>query len=399
MSNLVVLAHRIPYPPNKGEKLRTFHQIEILRKQGHEITVIAPLEDQSDEKFAKGLADRLNIPVHTSVLEKKVIRLIKAVLTNQSFSAANFFDKKLMKIFQREIENADAVLFTASSLARYAKEVQLPSKTQKLMDFMDVDSDKWNQYAKQSNFTKSFIYQREATKISELEEYVLRNFNDTYVISAAEKNLLATKYQFDFSATVLGNGIDQSLFNPSINKPSNFTNFLFSGVMDYKPNIDAVHWFVENCWPTIVKQVPNARFVIAGMNPSNSIQALTQLKNVEVTGFVDDIKPYFDEAHVFVAPFQIARGVQNKVLQAMACALPIVTTSLGAEGILCQNNEDLVIADTQEQFSDYCIDLANNKEKADFLAANALKRINDNYAWKSVLQPLIKQLEVDNSEK
>lgn len=393
MARLVVLAHRIPYPPNKGEKLRTFHQLEILKKFGHDICVIAPLESSQEEIFSKQLSETLNVDVKTVVLGQKLLRLLKALYKNQSFSEANFFSSELLNVFGREIKNADAILLTASSLIPYVKHTEVPDSTLKLMDFMDVDSDKWEQYANQSKLIKRMVYAREAKKVANLESYTLSQFDESYIISNAEKMLLENKFDFDFNCKILGNGIDQSLFNPCEQKPESQVNYLFSGVMDYKPNIDAVLWFVKHCWTQISLEVPQAKFIIAGMNPTKNIQALEQTySNIEVTGFVDDIKPYFDSAHVFVAPFRIARGVQNKILQAMACALPVVSTALGAEGILCEHERNIIITDDAESFADNCIELAQNKSKAQQLGRGALQRINDHYAWESVLQPLIRQL-------
>jgi glycosyltransferase involved in cell wall biosynthesis len=162
--------------------------------------------------------------------------------------------------------------------------------------------------------------------------------------------------------------------------------------MDYKPNIDAMLWFVEHCWPLIVKSVPNAHLIIAGMNPSTDIVKLASAANIEVTGFVEDIKPYFDKSHIFVAPFQIARGVQNKVLQGMACALPVVSTPLGAEGIACKDGFDILLANTPSEFSRRCITLANDAVLNRQIGQQALSTINAHYAWESVLQPLTQKI-------
>ena len=125
---------------------------------------------------------------------------------------------------------------------------------------------------------------------------------------------------------------------------------LFTGVMDYKPNIDAVVWFVDNVWQEILKEYPEARFIIAGMNPTSNVKGLEKISGIEVTGFVDDILPYYHQSDYFVAPFRLARGVQNKVLQGFACGLPVISTPMGAEGIDCTNDLDILIASTADEF-------------------------------------------------
>ncbi len=392
MARLVVLAHRVPFPPNKGEKLRTFHQIEELVRVGHKVTVLAPYEDESDCENAKHLAAKFQIEVICERLPTRSLRLALALLQNKSFSETNFYSRDLMRKFEICAKNADAILLTASSLATYVFKLDVKLPLFKMMDFMDVDSDKWLQYANDSGLFLRTLYKRESKKIRILEKRVAQSFDATFVIAEPEKRLFSSKVANTDNMQILGNGIDQALFFPAPHKPEDSINFLFSGVMDYKPNIDAVLWFVNNCWPTIQQQLDNAHLIIAGMNPSQEIIKLGLANNIEVTGFVDDIKPYFDKAHIFIAPFQIARGVQNKVLQAMACALPVVSTKLGAEGILCENEHDILIAETSEQFVKQVLALANSETYRRDIGQRALKTINNNYAWQSVLMPLTESI-------
>ena len=400
MARLLILAHRIPFPPNKGEKLRTFHQIEELVRKGHEVTVLAPYETTDCLADARALADKFNIKVVCEKLKPRIFRLAAAVLQNTSFSQANFYSRSLVKEFERAIVGVDSVLLTASSLAPYVLNIpafsasnRAQKRPQLLMDFMDVDSDKWRQYAHEASFLKRLVYTRESRKIAQLEKATAKTFDTAYVIAEPEKKLFQAQVINSPNIKVLGNGIDQRLFNPCAQKPTDITNYLFSGVMDYKPNVDAMLWFVEHCWPSIVNKVPNAHLIIAGMNPNNDIVKLGHAANIEVTGFVDDIKPYFDRAHVFVAPFQIARGVQNKVLQAMACALPVVSTPLGAEGIACKDMHDILLANPPQDFIKHCVSLATTPNLQIDIGQQALTTINDHYAWESVLQALTSAIE------
>lgn len=165
--------------------------------------------------------------------------------------------------------------------------------------------------------------------------------------------------------------------------------------MDYKPNIDAVVWFVEKCWPRIIERHPDSIFYIVGMNPVAQIKALQSIEGVHVTGFVDEVLPYYHQATAFVAPFRLARGVQNKVLQAAACSIPIITTPMGAEGIDFAGESTMYMANDETAFAKACIESIEQREQALSKANTAFNAIRQNYSWEQKLAPLemaLKQL-------
>jgi sugar transferase (PEP-CTERM/EpsH1 system associated) len=392
LANILVITQRVPYPPNKGEKLRTYHQLEYLSKLGHTLTVMTPIDDVLELENANLLSQKLNIEVITQAMVHKAIRFASGIINGRSLSEANFFSSALMEKVKTHALKADVILCSASSLAKYV--FNLPTVDSKLdaspillMDLMDVDSDKWLQYANSASWPMRLIYKREHKLIKQLEKKIMSRFDYGFIIAQAEYDLFQTTVCQSDNLFILGNGIDQIEFTPN-HISTEFTQFLFAGVMDYKPNVDAVLWFINNCWASIKKQVPNARLTLAGMNPSAKINALSKDSSIEITGFVDNIIPYFHRADVFIAPFQIARGVQNKVLQAMSCAIPVVTTSLGAEGILTSHNINMIVADKAKEFTNACLLLVNDKQLRKKIGNEAHKTITDNYSWKNVLNPL-----------
>ncbi|MCK5665583.1 MAG: glycosyltransferase, partial [Thiotrichaceae bacterium] len=163
---------------------------------------------------------------------------------------------------------------------------------------------------------------------------------------------------------------------------------IFTGVMDYKPNVDAVLWFMEHTWDLIREKYPQARFIIAGMNPSQIIQNLSRTPGIEVTGFVDDILPFYHQSDYFVAPFTIARGVQNKILQAFACGLPVMASSMGAEGIECKDGEHIIIAETASEYLSAIDKLESDSLLKTDIKDKALKLIHDQYSWDGKLKVL-----------
>jgi sugar transferase (PEP-CTERM/EpsH1 system associated) len=403
--NILLLSHRVPFPPNKGEKIRTFYQLKCLSELGHQIHLFSPYENKADLAHFNTLAETLCTTVKAAPLKHKALRLVKGIAKNQSLSIANFYDKNLQRHVDLFLSDntVDAILCTASSMAEYIfKSSVLKTINKKpllIMDFMDVDSDKWGQYKQNSPFPMSMIYAREQYLLSKYEKRIVEQFDACYLIAQAEVTLFNQQVIQSDKVQVMGNGLDTIAFYPAKEKEANpYPIFLFTGVMDYKPNVDAVVWFAEKCWGDIIKQHPRARFIIAGMNPNRDVMKLVDLTGIEVTGFVDDILPYYHQADIFVAPFRLARGVQNKVLQAFSCALPVISTPMGAEGIRCQADRDILIASSPEQFIQQANKLIDQPTLAQSIGESALQIIQQHYSWPSQLQPLVNLLGAEDKQ-
>jgi sugar transferase (PEP-CTERM/EpsH1 system associated) len=393
--NILFLSHRVPFPPNKGEKIRTFNQLKYLTDNNHEITVCSPLEHHSDVDLLKSLKDKYSTNIAHAALVNKPFRLIKGLAKREPLSIANFYSNSLQVKFDDMLgkNKYDVVICTSSAMAEYIYRSntlnRLSKKPKLLMDFMDLDSDKWQQYANNSAWPLKWVYEREATLLSSYEEKITHDFNTSFFIADAEVNLFKAKTKSSGKVLTMGNGMDTNEYSPAPEEPSNEDPvFLFTGVMDYKPNIDAVIWFVEQIWSNIIKQYPKSRFIIAGMNPSSSVQELVSITGIEITGFVDDILPYYHQSDYFVAPFRLARGVQNKILQAFSCGLPVISTPMGAEGIDCTQNENILIASTQTEFLGAIEKLENDEVFRTEIKESALALIKDHYSWQSKLQVL-----------
>ena len=391
---ICVVAQRVPYPPNKGEKLRTFHQIERMVQLGHDVDVISFSESEQDTNDALALQNHLQINVSTFPLGSKLTRYASALIKQQPVSVGAFYQGDVAKRIDDILKNGsvDVLYLTASSLGQYVFSSShfSDSACKVMMDFMDVDSDKWHQYANSSSWPMRAVYIREAKGIRKLEQKANAQFEKTFLIAEEEVALFRREVSDAKPVNVMGNGLDFSAFYPAENKSSDATSghFLFTGVMDYKPNIDAVMWFVKSCWPDIRRALPDAVFTIAGMNPSTEIQSLNGKNGIDVTGFVDDILPYFHSATAFVAPFRIARGVQNKVLQAAACKLPVITTSMGAEGIHFASEQTMFIENDTQGFTDACIRCVKEPDTAAARAQKGLDEIKSAYSWEQQLKPL-----------
>jgi sugar transferase (PEP-CTERM/EpsH1 system associated) len=400
---ILVLSHRIPFPPNKGEKIRTYHQIQFLASRGHEIVVLSPYEGEAESGFARELERELSIEVMMFPLRAKWLRLLWGLATNRPLTVSYFYSSELQRAFDDLVASSkcDAVLCTSSAMASYvfrseglAKERGLPG-TRLIMDFMDLDSDKWNQYQANSALPMSLVYSREARLVSRLETDSYQAFDACFFVSANESLLFAEQLPESSKVRVMGNGIDTDVFFPDpIRQVSGHPVFLFTGVMNYRPNEDAVEWFVDAVWPSILSAWPEAEFIVAGMDPSPKIQQLGKIKGITITGFVQDIVPFYQKATVFVAPFRLARGLQNKILQSLACGLPVVTTSLGLEGINAKDGIDLLVADGEQEFITKIERLMTEPSLYRRLSENGPRLIQREHSWSSILRDLADAVEV-----
>jgi len=400
---IVILSHRIPFPANKGEKIRTFHQIQYLADCGHEITVLAPYEHAEEISYGKALEERLKIKAIMFPLRPKWMRLARGLVTNDALTLSYFYSAGLQKTFDRLVSSGDydAVLCTGSAMAPYVfRNPELagrdtPAPLRLIMDFMDLDSDKWRQYQASSGLPMKLVYGREARLINRVELRSYERFDECFFISANEVDLFSRQLAENRKLSVLGNGINTSAFFPARQgKAENQPVFLFTGVMNYKPNEDAVLWFVDAVWERIKAEWPDAEFIIAGMEPSSRIRQLERLPGITVTGFVEDIVPYYQKADIFIAPFRLARGVQNKILQALACGLPVITTRLGLEGINAKPGEDILVADTEQEFFETIKKILETEKLYNSLSLNGVELIQREYSWESVLQALATAIEL-----
>ena len=395
------LAQRVPYPPNKGEKLRSFHQINYLRAQQVDITVAAPYENEEELPYFESLSQGYGCKTLMQPLGNKLLRYLRGVFRGQSLSEAHFHCIALQQKIDSALttEQFDAIVCTASSMASYIFHSEILNKLSKkprlIMDFMDMDSYKWHQYAQNAGLPMRWVYHREAALVSRLENRIGEHFDACFFVAPPETELYR-KQVGKAKAKILsiGNGIDPGEFYPGqTSQSSNTPHLLFAGVMDYTPNVDAMLWFYTEVWPSVISAWPDATLTIAGMNPTPAIAKLDGIDNVKVTGFVEDILPYFHNSNIFIAPFRIARGIQNKILQAFACGLPVVSTSMGAEGIRCSPGVNIEVGDEAADMFNAIERLVNDKSHFQSLRNQALATIEQYYSWDGILAPLLQLIE------
>ena len=394
--NILFLCHRIPYPPNKGDKIRSYNEI-IFLSQKHKIYLGTTLDEKSDKNYTPELEKYCEevFAVHF----KRRWRLSKSLLSNKPFSVSNFYDKRLQAYVDRVLKNnkIDIIFCFCSSMAEYV--YQSPafknddiSKIKMVMDYVDLDSDKWRQYSEYTKFPKNIIYRIEQKRLLEYEKKINEIFNHSVFVSEREVNVFKRWYPEAKNIKVIQNGVDSEFFSSD---PGTFTSMeeaddssfklIFTGVMDYFANEDGVKWFCRDILKKIKSDIPNVEFYIVGNRPTKRVQKLSKVDGVFVTGYVEDIRPYYVKADVCVIPLRIARGLQNKVLEAMSMGKAVVATSNASEGIICKNNSDIIIANDAESFAREVIDLLRNENKRKDIGNSAYQNIRTNYKWETNL--------------
>lgn len=397
--NILFLAHRIPYPPNKGDKIRSFNEIKHLSKE-HSIFLVTTLDEPEEEEYVSELSQYCE-DVYAVYFNRRA-RLLAQLMKPLPFSVLSFYDNDIQVYVDKLILNNrfDAIIVFCSSMAQYVLDSEAYKKgrlsdVRLILDFVDMDSYKWAQYGKYSRFPLSMIYQIENRRLFKYEVKLNALFGSSVFSSVREVKAFLKHHPDAQNVEAVPNGVDFQYFclekdhsNKGEILPKHGPILLFTGVMDYFANEDGVVWFCNSIFPTIRAAIPDVEFYIVGNKPTDLVWALTELDGVTVTGFVPDIRPYYWMADVCVVPLRIARGLQNKILEAMATGNAVVATSNASDGILCSDNHDIVIAETEEAFSSQAVYLLNDASKRHSLAENARKNILHNYSWEKNMMEL-----------
>lgn len=392
MGDVLFLAHRIPYPPDKGDKIRSWRALKHIAERAtvHLGAFVDDPEDMRYADFLRGMCgDVLLQPLPNWA---RVTRSLRALRTGEALSVGLYYDRAMIDwvrdvVRRRQIS---AIYVFSSQMARYAA-AHLGGR-QSVIDFVDVDSEKWRQYAATSQGLRQLAYKREAKLLRGVEKLAARHYNTSLFVSDAEAALFRRiAGSYGHSVEVVSNGVDLDYFRPDAAppiQPAGRPAVVFTGAMDYRPNVDAATWFAERCWPMVRLAAPQATFTVAGANPVAELKKLDGKEGITITGRVPDIRPYIAAADVVVAPLRIARGIQNKVLEAMAMAKPVVGTAAAIEGIEATAGEHLIVANEPKAVATAILDLSRNKDKASALGAAARRRMVERYDWNVRLAPL-----------
>lgn len=380
---ILFLSQRVPYPPNRGDKITTWRLVERLRR-AHRVHVVAFAHDEDDLAAARRLHD-MGVPTIAVPLDLRAAKLrsLPLLATSKALTLGVYGSVRLQAAVDELAPQTDLAYAYSSSMGAF---LERHARLKRVMHFAELDSDKWRQYAARSRFPMRQVYAREARTLLEFERRVAHAFDENVLCTPLEQAVFARDVP-GASSMVLRNGVDLETFHPAPERAEP-GHLVFTGVMDYLPNADGCAWFVREILPRVRARHPAVRFSIVGSRPTRQVLELARVAGVEVTGFVERTQERLARAAVSVAPLRIARGIQNKVLEALAMGLPTVGTTPATQGVEGEAGRDFLVADDAEAFAARVIELLDDPARARALGARGRAFVEAHYDWERTLAPL-----------
>jgi sugar transferase (PEP-CTERM/EpsH1 system associated) len=382
---ILYVCHRFPYPPKRGGKIRPFNMIRHLARS-HEVVVCSLARSKQEEDEAQGIAPYCSA-FHVQRVDETVqkLRMVAALPTPITASTAYFHSLALARTIDRLLAESrfDLIFVHCSSVAHYVRHVR---DVPKILDFGDMDSQKWLEYARYKPFPLSAGYWWEGWRLSAYERRLARQFDLCTATTRAEWETLES-YRTGVASDWFPNGVDSDFFAPTDGR-YNADTIAFVGRMDYYPNQQCMLGFCEHALPRLRQRRPGIRLLIVGADPSPKVQRLGAIAGVTVTGSVPDVRSYVRSAALTVAPLTIARGTQNKVLESMAMGVPVVASRAAAGGVDAVPGEHLLVADTPAEQCEAILSLLEDPARRARFAQAARARVLSNHAWPQSMQRL-----------
>jgi sugar transferase (PEP-CTERM/EpsH1 system associated) len=384
---ILCLLSRVPYPLEKGDKLRAYHHLRLLSER-HELVVVAladePLHAEAESELRKFSSEYHFIHLPWT---SRLTNLIVAAFKGLPYSSGYFYSKPARKVIDAVIRSSrpDHIYCQLTRMCEYARHVRHIPRT---LDYQDAFSMAFGRRAQRESFALRWLFKMEQRRLESYETRMLEEFDNCTIISPQDRE--AIKHRDRDRIVVVPNGVDLQKFRPR--EAEKQYELLFTGNMAYPPNIESAVFIVHRVMPLVWKRLPDAKLAIVGATPSERVQSLASEK-VRVTGWVDDIGEYYAQTKVFVAPMLINTGLQNKLLEAMSMRVPCITSRLANNAIGGKHGRDLIVCSDPEQYADAIVDLLSNPDKANGIAEAGRQLVTDRYSWERATQPLIELVE------
>ncbi len=379
------VCQRVPFPPDRGDKITTYNEVRHLATK-HEVHVFCLADGREDLVNASELRVRTAsvtaIPI--SAVHSKV-RALRALFGTEPLSVAMLREPTLHAAIRLRFADLkpDVIMVYSSNVAQFAEPFAC---TRRIMQFAELDSLKFRDYAMRSRPPMQWVYALEARRLLNYERRIARTFSHSLVCTDMEAHDFHAQIP-DVLVSTVRNGVDLEYFR-SADVPRQPASLIFTGVMNYAPNVDAVYWFCTEILPLIRKEVPQATLTICGRRPSKAVQRLGRSTGVTVTGAVPDVRSYLDGAQVFVAPLRLARGIQNKLLEAMAMGLPVVTSRAARRATAIPDGEGIMAADGPDEFAAHVVRLLRDSPYRATMGRKARAAMERSYTWAAQLEIL-----------
>ncbi|MFA5418100.1 MAG: glycosyltransferase [Bacteroidales bacterium] len=387
---IFILLSRIPYPLEKGDKLRAFHQIKELSKN-NEIILCAlnPVSKIDKQKAFSSLQpycrsiNFLDLPLHG-----RLINMARAFFSKIPFQSGFFYNRSAAREIQRLIKEykPDHIYCQLIRTAEYVKNIPI----KKTIDYQDVFSHGMKRRIATSPFFFRPFVKLEFNRLYNYESHVFDLFDHHTIISIPDRDLIP--HQHKNRIKVVLNGVDHEFFKPQHKEKT--TDVVFTGNMAYPPNVDAAVFLAKEIMPLVWKAIPEATLLLAGASPDHRVTALKSDK-IKVSGWMDDIREAYATSRVFIAPMRIGTGLQNKLLEAMSMKLPTITTPLANSALNAIENMEILVGEEASSLADHLIKLLTNQDLYSKIAENGHQFVLKNYNWEEATHQLEELLNAD----
>jgi len=379
---VAVLLTRIPFPLMKGDKLRAYYQIKELAKQ-HEVYLFC-LNYKDEEEKAKEELSKYCKTIHIEKLNlfSSLLRVCFSVFSFLPFQTAYYNSPKAKKHFKAFVEknNIELCYFQFVRLAPFAKK----TKRKKVLDFQDTLSMNMKRRADNSGLLQRVLFSIEAKRLARYESKMFEVFDALTIITDADRKLLKSPRKEEVH--IIPNGVAESYFTYTQPKEKPY-DILFSGAMSYAPNIDAAEYLIKEIMPLVWEKKPNVKIAIAGGGAPISLQKEAN-ERIIMPGWVDDMKEYYSQTKIFIAPMRIGTGLQNKLLEAMAMNVACITSPLANQALKAKDKEEILIADNAKAYADCIIDLLDNEQLSSKIANAGKDYVFNEYSWENSCEKL-----------
>ncbi|HEY7424164.1 MAG TPA: TIGR03087 family PEP-CTERM/XrtA system glycosyltransferase [Gemmataceae bacterium] len=385
LPNILFLAHRVPYPPDKGDRIRSFNLLRFLsRRACVHLACLAdePVEEDTMLALRSYCARVAVVPVGG---RSRWLRALFSLARGRTVSEGAFDLPELGAVVRRWASETrfDVTLASASSIAPYLRLEELRD-IPAVLDLMDVDSQKWFDYAATCRGPRAWLYRTEGRRLRRLEQTLSGWARAITLVGEAEADIYR-QFCPDGPVHAITNGVDLDYFHPTL--PAVGPSCVFVGALDYLPNVEGAVWFCREVWPEVLRCRPKAKFYLVGRRPAAAVQRLADLPGVELVGQVPDVRPYVAAAAVTVVPLRIARGVQNKVLESLAMSRPAIASPQTLAGLKAQPGVHLLQASSREQWQQAILALFDDPALGRRLGEAGRRYVEEHHCWERCLQP------------